>query len=92
MLSRVSARAGSKEAPVWLLRLLPVPSLRPDSISLSVERYNNWNHLALAGCDRAMPFPVRLTFMRMEQSRFDAAPLIAFIAAKKMNYGTKTEG
>ena len=28
---------------------------------------------------------------QMDLSRFDAAPLIAFTAAKEMNYGTETE-
>ncbi|WP_441351592.1 hypothetical protein, partial [Sulfitobacter sp. KE42] len=28
----------------------------------------------------------------LDLSRFDAAPLIAFIAAKEMNYGTETDG
>ena len=28
----------------------------------------------------------------MDVSRFDAAPLIAFIAAKETNYGTETDG
>lgn len=27
----------------------------------------------------------------LDVSRFDAAPLIAFIAAKEMNYGTETD-
>ena len=29
---------------------------------------------------------------QMDLSRFDAAPLIAFTAAKEMNYGTETKG
>lgn len=28
----------------------------------------------------------------LDLSRFDAAPLIALIATKEMNYGTETEG
>jgi hypothetical protein len=29
---------------------------------------------------------------KMDLSRFDAAPLIAFTATKEMNYGTQTDG
>ena len=29
---------------------------------------------------------------KMDLSRFDAAPLIAFPATKEMNYGTETDG
>jgi hypothetical protein len=29
---------------------------------------------------------------RLDLSRFDAAPLIAFTATKEMNYGTETDG
>ena len=32
------------------------------------------------------------TFAKLDVSRFDAAPLIAFIAAKETNYGTETYG
>jgi hypothetical protein len=34
----------------------------------------------------------KLPWQQVDVSRFDAAPLIAFIAAKEMNYGTETEG
>ena len=30
--------------------------------------------------------------IRVDLSRFDAAPLIAFTATKEMNYGTETDG
>ncbi|SHH71630.1 hypothetical protein SAMN04488044_3074, partial [Cognatishimia maritima] len=33
-----------------------------------------------------------LITMNVDLSRFDAAPLIAFTAAKETNYGTETDG
>ena len=41
------------------------------------------------GADVVGKFPSDVT---VDLSRFDAAPLIAFIAAKETNYGTETNG
>ena len=35
---------------------------------------------------------IRQTNTKVDMSRFDAAPLIAFIAAKETDYGNETDG
>ncbi|MEO0700890.1 MAG: hypothetical protein AAFY80_02005 [Pseudomonadota bacterium] len=64
---------------------------------LSVEKYNSYNakeesvvRTSLLTPDHS-PINGPLDF-RMDLSRFDAAPLIAFIAAKETNYGNETDG
>ena len=41
---------------------------------------------------RGMAELCRREGISLDLSRFDAAPLIAFIATKEMNYGTETDG
>ena len=39
-----------------------------------------------------MPKPYSMDLRELVVSRFDAAPFIAFIATKEMNYGPETDG
>jgi hypothetical protein len=46
----------------------------------------------LKGCERPEDLLGDAGLMKVDLSRFDAAPLIAFTATKETNYGTETDG